>query len=155
VLLVTFSNIYQPNPNSKANQKQSVSSYQELKKFQEYRQQLDAVCEKLGLTLRDGSDRNVLSPNLTEEVTKVSRKLESQRFRVAVVGEFSKGKSTLLNALLGEEIQPVRDIPCSGTVTVLKYGPQQRVICKYKDGREEEISPSNIKIKLQFLRKRL
>ena len=134
-------------PKQQTNQKQSVSSYQELKKFQEYRQQLDAVCEKLGSTLQDGIDRSVLSPNLTEEVTKVSRKLESQRFRVAVVGEFSKGKSTLLNALLGEEIQPVRDIPCSGTVTVLKYGLQQRVICKYTDGREEEISPEQYKDK--------
>lgn len=128
-------------PKQQTNHKHSVSSYQELKKFQEYRQQLNAVCGKLGLTLLDGSDRNVLSASLTEEVTKISRKLESQCFRVAVVGEFSKGKSTLLNALLGEEIQPVRDIPCSGTVTVLKYGPQQRVICKYKNGREEEISP--------------
>ncbi|MEG4119331.1 dynamin family protein [Microcoleus sp. N9_B4] len=128
-------------PKQQTNRKQSVSSYQELKKFQEYRQQLNAVCGKLYLTLLDGSDRNVLSASLTEEVTKISRKLESQCFRVAVVGEFSKGKSTLLNALLGEEIQPVRDIPCSGTVTVLKYGPQQRVICKYTDGGEEEISP--------------
>lgn len=126
----------QPN-----NQNHSVSSYQELQKFQKYRQELNAVCSRLYLTLRDGSDRNVLSPTLKAEVTKISRKLQSQRFRVAVVGEFSKGKSTLLNALLGEEIQPVRDIPCSGTVTVLKYGPQQRVICKYKDGRDEEISP--------------
>ncbi len=141
-------------PKQQKNRKHSVSSYQELKKFQEYRQQLDAVCGKLGLTLRelgltlrDGSDRNVLSPNLTEEVTKISQRLQSQCFRVAVVGEFSKGKSTLLNALLGEEIQPVRDIPCSGTVTVLKYGPQQRVICKYKDGREEEISPQKYKEK--------
>ncbi|MBD1936296.1 dynamin family protein [Microcoleus sp. FACHB-68] len=134
-------------PKQQKNQKHSVSSYQELKKFQEYRQQLDAVCGKLYLTLLDGSERNVLSPNLTEEVTKISRKLQSQRFRVAVVGEFSKGKSTLLNALLGEEIQPVRDIPCSGTVTVLKYGPQQRVICKYKDGSEEEISPEQYKDK--------
>lgn len=134
-------------PKQQKNQKHSVSSYQELKKFQEYRKQLDTVCGKLYLILLDGSDRNVLSPNLTEEVTKVSRKLESQCFRVAVVGEFSKGKSTLLNALLGEEIQPVRDIPCSGTVTVLKYGPQQRVICKYKDGREEEISPEQYKDK--------
>ena len=123
------------------NQNHSVSSYQELQKFQKYRQELNAVCSRLYLTLRDGSDRNVLSPTLTAEVEKESRKLQSQRFRVAVVGEFSKGKSTLLNALLGEEILPVRDIPCSGTVTVLKYGPQQRVICKYKDGREEEISP--------------
>ncbi|MBE9121738.1 dynamin family protein [Tychonema sp. LEGE 07199] len=134
-------------PKQQKNRKHSVSSYQELKKFQEYRQQLNAVCGKLYLTLLDGSDRNVLSASLTEEVTKISRKLESQCFRVAVVGEFSKGKSTLLNALLGEEIQPVRDIPCSGTVTVLKYGPQQRVICKYTDGREEEISPEQYKDK--------
>ncbi|MEG3936300.1 dynamin family protein [Microcoleus sp. T3_B1] len=134
-------------PKQQKNHKNSVSSYQELKNFQEYRQQLDAVCGKLGLTLRDGSDRNVLSPNLTEEVTKISRKLQSQCFRVAVVGEFSKGKSTLLNALLGEEIQPVRDIPCSGTVTVLKHGLHQRVICKYNDGREEEISPEQYKDK--------
>jgi uncharacterized tellurite resistance protein B-like protein/GTPase SAR1 family protein len=134
-------------PKQQKNRQRSVSSYQELKKFQEYRKELDTVCGQLYLTLRDGSDRNVLSPNLTEEVTKISRKLESQRFRVAVVGEFSKGKSTLLNALLGEEIQPVRDIPCSGTVTVLKYGPQQRVICKYKDGSEEEISPQQYKDK--------
>jgi uncharacterized tellurite resistance protein B-like protein/GTPase SAR1 family protein len=134
-------------PKQQKNRQRSVSSYQELKKFQDYRKQLNAVCHPLYSTLRDGIDRNVLSPNLTEEVTKISRKLESQRFRVAVVGEFSKGKSTLLNALLGEEIQPVRDIPCSGTVTVLKYGPQQRVICKYKDGREEEISPQQYKEK--------
>jgi uncharacterized tellurite resistance protein B-like protein/GTPase SAR1 family protein len=134
-------------PKQQKNQKHSVFSYQELQKFQEYRKQLDTICGKLYLILLDGSDRNVLSPNLTEEVTKISRKLQSQRFRVAVVGEFSKGKSTLLNALLGEEIQPVRDIPCSGTVTVLKYGLLQRVICKYKDGREEEISPEQYKDK--------
>ncbi|MEG4108087.1 dynamin family protein [Microcoleus sp. S13_C5] len=129
-------------PKHKTNQKQSVSSYQELKKFQLYRQQLDAVCGKLCLTLQDGSDRNVLSPTLAEEITKVSQRLQSPCFRVAVVGEFSKGKSTLLNALLGEEIQPVRDIPCSGNVTILKYGSQRRVICRYKNGREEEIPPA-------------
>jgi hypothetical protein len=56
-----------------------------------------------------------------------------------VVGEFSQGKSTLLNALLGEEIQPARAIPCSGTVTVLKHGNRERVICRYKDGQEEEV----------------
>jgi len=129
-------------PKHKTTQNKSVSSYQELKKFQEYRQQLNAVCGKLGLTLQDGSDRNVLSPTLAEEITKVSQRLQSPCFRLAVVGEFSKGKSTLLNALLGEEIQPVRDIPCSGNVTILKYGSQRRVICRYKDGREEEISPA-------------
>ncbi|MEZ2279121.1 MAG: dynamin family protein [Microcoleus sp.] len=113
-----------------------------MKKFQEYRQQLNDVCKTLSSSLRDGSDRNVLSPTLAEEVTKVSQRLQSPCFRVAVVGEFSTGKSTLLNALLGEEIQPVRDIPCSGNVTILKYGSQRRVICRYKNGLEEEIPPA-------------
>ncbi|HEY9710857.1 MAG TPA: dynamin family protein [Oculatellaceae cyanobacterium] len=63
------------------------------------------------------------------------------------MGEFSQGKSTLLNALLREEIQPVRAIPCSGTVTVLRYGTQKRVICRYKDGREEEIPLDQYKVK--------
>ncbi|MDF5724968.1 MAG: dynamin family protein [Rhizonema sp. PD37] len=53
----------------------------------------------------------------------------------------------LLNALLGEEIQPVREIPCSGVVTVLKYGLHKRVICRYKDGREEEIPCEQYQLK--------
>lgn len=134
-------------PKQQRNQQHSVSSYQELQKFQESRQKLNKVCGKVYAILQDESDRAILSPNLIAEISKISQKLESQRFRVAVVGEFSKGKSTLLNALLGEEIQPVRDIPCSGTVTVLKYGWQQRVTCKYKNGSEEEISPQEYKDK--------
>jgi uncharacterized tellurite resistance protein B-like protein/ribosome biogenesis GTPase A len=137
----------QPN-----NQNHSVSSYQELEKFQKYRQELNAVCQTLSSILRDGSDRNVLSPTLIEEVTKESLKLQSQRFRVAVVGEFSKGKSTLLNALLGEKIQPVRATPCSGTVTILKYGSKRRVICHYKNGYKEEISPEEYQKKASISR---
>ncbi len=63
------------------------------------------------------------------------------------MGEFSQGKSTLLNALLGEEIQPVRAIPCSGTVTTLRHGSRKQVICRYKDGRQEEISVDQYKEK--------
>ena len=66
---------------------------------------------------------------------------------MAVVGEFSQGKSTLLNALLGEELQPVRAIPCSGTITTLRYGQRKQVICRYKDGRQEEISINEYKTK--------
>jgi hypothetical protein len=89
--------------------------------------------------IQDGNERGLLNHSLIEEIAKVSQKIQSQSFRIAVIGEFSKGKSTLLNAIFGEEIQPVRAIPCSGTVTVLKYGRQRRVVCCYKNGREEEI----------------
>ncbi|MEH2414121.1 dynamin family protein [Nostoc sp.] len=114
-------------------------SYGELKKFQKYRTQLDNCCYQLFQIIQDCTNRGFLPHTLIEELGKVSQKIQSQRFRLAVLGEFSQGKSTLLNALLGEEIQPVREIPCSGMVTVLKYGIEKRVICRYKDGREEEI----------------
>lgn len=140
-------------PKQQKNRKHSVSSYQELKKFQEYRLELNAVCKTLSSTLENGSDRKVFSPNLTEEVTKISQRLKSQCFRVAVVGDFSKGKSTLLNALVGEKIQPVRATPCSGTVTILKYGSKRRVICHYKNGCKEEISPEEYKEKAAISKK--
>jgi uncharacterized tellurite resistance protein B-like protein/GTPase SAR1 family protein len=134
-------------PETQTTQKKLSSSYEQLKEFKKSRQQLDNLCYQLYQIIKCCADDQFLPRTLPEEIGEVSRKLQSQRFRLAVVGEFSQGKSTLLNALLGEEIQPVRAIPCSGTVTVLKYGAQKRVICRYKDGREEEIPFDQYKIK--------
>jgi len=126
-------------PEHKGTQAHRASSYQQLKEFQKYRKQLDNLCHQVFQIIQDCANSGFLPETLTEEIGKVSRKLQSQRFRLAVLGEFSQGKSTLLNTLLGKDIQPVREIPCSGTVTVLKYGTQKRVVCRYRDGREEEI----------------
>ncbi|MEA5499492.1 dynamin family protein [Limnoraphis robusta Tam1] len=123
----------------KKSQQHRTISYEALQAFQECKRQLDRKCFDIYQIVQDCTEREFLQASLIEEIDKVSKKLQSQHFRVAVVGEFSQGKSTILNALLGEEIQPVRDIPCSGTVTVLRYGEQKRVICCYKDKRQEEI----------------
>jgi tRNA U34 5-carboxymethylaminomethyl modifying GTPase MnmE/TrmE/uncharacterized tellurite resistance protein B-like protein len=123
----------------KKSQQHRTISYEALQAFQECKRQLDRKCFDIYQIVQDCTEREFLQASLIEDIGKVSKKLQSQRFRVAVVGEFSQGKSTILNALLGEEIQPVRDIPCSGTVTVLRYGEQKRVICCYKDKRQEEI----------------
>ena len=127
-------------PEQKSTQQSIAISYDQLKKFQEHRLQLDYYFNQFFQILKDCQKRNFISETFINEAKAIWRKNQSERFRLAVVGEFSQGKSTLLNALLGEEIQPAREIPCSSTVTVLKYGKQKRVICVYKDGREEEIS---------------
>lgn len=125
-------------PKHSTHQKITIS-YEALRQFQEHRQRLSEVCAHLLQAVQQCSERKALPKTLQEKVETLLDRLQSQRFRLAVVGEFSQGKSTLLNALLGEEVQPVRAIPCSGTVTVLRYGKQKRVICRYRDGREEEI----------------
>ena len=129
------------------NQAEKTSAYQKLQEFHKKRQQLDNLCYQIFQVIQDCSERDLLPDHLKQEIEEISKKLQSQRFRLAVVGEFSQGKSTLLNALVREEIQPVRAIPCSGTVTVLKYGTQKRVICRYKNGREEEIAIDEYKEK--------
>lgn len=126
---------------------QKKLSYEQLKKFQEYRKKLDSYCYQVFQIIQNCTEYGFLPHTLISEVGEVSKKLQSQQFRLAVVGEFSQGKSTLLNALLGEEIQPVRAIPCSGTVTVLRYGTQKRVVCRYKDGHSEEIPFEEYKLK--------
>lgn len=76
----------------------------------------------------------------TQELEEKLENFAASRFRVAVAGEFSRGKSMLLNALLKASIQPVSSMPCSSVITVLRFGDKKRIICRFKDGREEEIS---------------
>lgn len=134
-------------PEIKTTQKHTTVSYDGLKKFQVYRQELDSYCNLVSEIIHECKDHSFLPSTLIDDITEVYNKIKNQRFRLAVVGEFSQGKSTLLNALLSEEIQPAREIPCSGTVTVLKYGIKKRVICRYKNGKEEEISLQDYHLK--------
>lgn len=122
-----------------ANQHQAVV-YQKLDTFQSSRRALAHLCVQIQQITEECVSRELLPSLLADDVEKLSQKLQSQRFRLAILGEFSQGKSTLLNALLGEKIQPVRTIPCSSTVSVLRFGSKKRVICCYKNGRQEEIA---------------
>lgn len=117
----------------------SACRYEELNRFQQVREELNQVYAQVDQVIRDCVEKNHVTETLAQDFGQIWRRLQEQHFRVAVVGEFSQGKSTFLNALLGEEIQPARAIPCSGTLTVLRYGSQKRVICRYRDGSEEEI----------------
>ena len=53
--------------------------------------------------------------------------IRNGRFRVVVVGGFSRGKSTLLNALLGSNILPQKVVPSTAIITVIDYAEQPRV----------------------------
>jgi predicted GTPase len=78
--------------------------------------------------------------------------LQRGKFVLAVVGEFSSGKSFLLNALLGKfryEETPggkriagllATDInPSTATITELEYGERDEAVAVYEDGRRERI----------------
>jgi GTPase SAR1 family protein len=87
-----------------------------------------------------------------DQLERTLRRLRDGRFVLAVVGEFSSGKSFLLNALLGkvqrEERMGVARItgllatdinPSTATITELQYAGEERATAYYADGREERI----------------
>ena len=52
---------------------------------------------------------------------------------VTVMGEFNSGKSTFVNALLGEEVAPMGITPTTATINVLKYGAERGGRVVYRD----------------------
>lgn len=57
------------------------------------------------------------------------------RFHLAVLGQFKRGKSTLLNALTGEPILPVGVVPLTAAPTFLQYGEVAKISVRYRDNR--------------------
>lgn len=70
--------------------------------------------------------------------------LFSEPLLVAVVGQFSSGKSSLLNALLKKNILPTGVVPVTAKPTFIKYAPISMLKALYEDGREEYLSISEL-----------
>lgn len=71
-------------------------------------------------------------------------KLSSQQFNLLVMGQFKRGKSTLINALLGANLLPVGVVPLTSIATIIAYGEKVAVSVVYENGREEEILAEQI-----------
>ncbi len=54
-------------------------------------------------------------------------KLAEDRFTLTVVGQFKRGKSSLMNAIIGREILPTGVLPLTSAITILKYGPVEQL----------------------------
>ena len=63
---------------------------------------------------------------------KLQERLTSERFRVIVLGEFKRGKSTFINSLLGQEILPAFATPCTAIINEIKWDQQRRAVLHFK-----------------------
>ncbi|MBV8117814.1 MAG: dynamin family protein, partial [Candidatus Eremiobacteraeota bacterium] len=115
-----------------------------MRRYEETRDQLVARL----LVIED-----IIGTEQRSTVTKTRKRLERGKFVLAVVGEFSSGKSFLLNALLGkfryeEGAGGTRQLvgllatdinPSTATITELNYGASDEANAVYEDGRIERI----------------
>lgn len=71
-------------------------------------------------------------------------KLTTHKFSVGIMGEFKRGKSTVINALLGREIMPADILPCSATMNRVTYDLQPHAQVIKNDGSVIEIPVDEI-----------
>lgn len=60
-------------------------------------------------------------------------RLAEDRFNLVVVGRFSRGKTSLMNAILGTDRLPTGIIPLTSVITTVAYGSKEQVIISYKN----------------------
>ncbi len=78
------------------------------------------------------------------EARELATRLAEGRFHLVCVGQFKRGKSTLLNALIGDAVLPSGVVPVTSAVTILRHGPERSARVRFAGGREETIDPAEI-----------
>lgn len=59
---------------------------------------------------------------------------------IMVMGEFSSGKSTFINAMVGEEVAVVNATPTTAVITKLCYGAYDKILVHFTDGAAKEVA---------------
>ncbi|HVN30975.1 MAG TPA: dynamin family protein [Thermoanaerobaculaceae bacterium] len=81
---------------------------------------------------------------VAREAGELAARVGEGRFYVACVGQFKRGKSTVLNALVGYSVLPTGVVPVTSALTVLRWGAQQRARVSFDDGSTREVSVGDV-----------
>ena len=95
----------------------------------------------LGQTVRSVSNVGPQFAHYSGKLNALASRYAEGRFHLAVLGQFKRGKSTLLNALVGEPILPVGVVPLTATPTFIQYGETATIsVRRHGDHPAEEFS---------------
>jgi len=122
-----------------------------LDRYAVARDEVANLLDDLAASVREVASWHAAADDLTA-LERTAGRLRDGRFVLAVVGEFSSGKSFLLNALLGKIAREERagttritgllatDInPSTATITELAFAEHETATAYYTSGREERI----------------
>ena len=82
---------------------------------------------------------------VAEDARELAARVSEGRFYVACVGQFKRGKSTLLNALVGRAVVPTGFVPVTAVPTVIRFGEAPRARVRMRDGAWRDVVLSDLK----------
>ena len=97
----------------------------------EARQLLSSVAGELERAAEEGGEATIAA-----RARELLGKLEGNRFHLVVVGQFKRGKTSLLNAIVGEAVLPVAVLPLTSAVTTLRFGDRPGATVHFENGQQ-------------------
>lgn len=77
-------------------------------------------------------------------IKELETKISENEITISVMGQFKRGKSSLINYLISDDLLPAAVIPITTIITEIRYDNNLHAQVCYLDGTEEEINPANI-----------
>lgn len=77
--------------------------------------------------------------HVAQEACDLSVRAAEGRFFLACIGQFKRGKSTLINALIGEPLLPSGFIPVTTVPTVVRFGEERAARIRRQSGEWQEV----------------
>lgn len=71
---------------------------------------------------------------ITRQIENMREDIANDFFTIVVLGEFKRGKSTFINALLGEKLLPADVTPTTATINAIMYAEQRRMFVLDHEG---------------------
>ncbi|HUL17185.1 MAG TPA: dynamin family protein [Terriglobales bacterium] len=84
------------------------------------------------------------SQRASEEAANLAQRLREGRFYVACIGQFKRGKSTLLNALVEDRVLPTGVVPVTAVPTVLRFGETRHARVRFQGGTWTDVRPDEL-----------
>ncbi len=84
------------------------------------------------------------SARAADDASELAERLAEGRFYVACVGQFKRGKSTVLNALLGDSVLPTGVVPITAVPTVVRFGKIRSARVRFHGGNWLDVRPEEL-----------
>lgn len=91
-----------------------------------YTRAKQAIAQEVRSLRRFFTDRK--NDKVASECQELMVKLAEDRFTLAVLGLFKRGKSSLMNAIIGRDLLPTGVLPLTSAITVLRFGPKEQLV---------------------------
>ncbi|ACM61331.1 dynamin family protein [Caldicellulosiruptor bescii] len=93
--------------------------------------------------------------NLSEEIdsesikrlaSSIEEKIKKDAFYLVVLGQFKRGKSTLINYMLGTNLLPTGVLPLTSSITKIYYSPEVKIDVIFNNGVKKEIPVDKLEL---------